>query len=181
MGKTHRTAVVIIPPEGEWEPIQAIRREHDRQFSRWMPHITMLYPFRPRNQFGVVTHEFVKVCGRFKPFEVELAEFSYFSHSQNNHTIWLAPRPSELLIDLQTALWRAVPECDEVRRFGNGFTPHLSVGQVHGRKPIELLADFKKGWTPIRFRVSEVSLIWRDDPPNEFFRIGRRVPLGWGG
>lgn len=178
MDKTHRTAVVIIPPEGEWEPIQAIRRVYDRQFSRWMPHITMLYPFRPRNQFSAAAQEFKKVCGWVKPFEVELAEFSYFSHSPKNHTIWLAPRPEEPIIDLQTALWRAVPECDEVRRFGNGFTPHLSVGQVRGRKPIDLLADLKEGWTPIRLRVSEVSLIWRDDPPNDFFRVERRVTLG---
>ena len=49
--KTHTTAAVLIPPEDVWGPIQAIRREHDRQFRRWMPHITLLYPFRPREQF----------------------------------------------------------------------------------------------------------------------------------
>ncbi|MBI5480461.1 MAG: 2'-5' RNA ligase family protein [Deltaproteobacteria bacterium] len=46
--KTHHTAVVIIPPGEIWGPIQAIRQRHDQQFHRWMPHITPLYPFRPR-------------------------------------------------------------------------------------------------------------------------------------
>lgn len=38
--KTHRTAVVAMPPPEVWEPIQAIRRQHDRNVQRWMPHIT---------------------------------------------------------------------------------------------------------------------------------------------
>ena len=44
--KTHTTAVVLIPPESVQPPIQAIRSVHDRNFLRWMPHITLLYPFR---------------------------------------------------------------------------------------------------------------------------------------
>ena len=35
--KTHKSAVVIIPPEEIWEPIQKIRRLYDRQGHRWMP------------------------------------------------------------------------------------------------------------------------------------------------
>ena len=45
--KTHHTAVVAMPPPEVWEPIQAIRRQHDRNVHRWMPHITLLYPFMP--------------------------------------------------------------------------------------------------------------------------------------
>src|SRR5262249_27220192 len=45
---THTTAVVVIPPADAWPPIQALRERYDRQFRRWMPHITLLYPFRPR-------------------------------------------------------------------------------------------------------------------------------------
>ena len=34
------------PPE-VWEPIQAIRRMHDRQIGRWMLRINLPYPFVP--------------------------------------------------------------------------------------------------------------------------------------
>jgi 2'-5' RNA ligase superfamily len=49
--KTHQTAVVLIPPEAVWPPIQALRQQYDRHVRRWMPHITLLYPFRPREEF----------------------------------------------------------------------------------------------------------------------------------
>ena len=51
MSKVYTTAVVIIPPEKIWETIQKIRRTYDRQFHRWMPHITLLYPFKPQSYF----------------------------------------------------------------------------------------------------------------------------------
>jgi hypothetical protein len=53
--KTHKTAVVIIPPEALWAPIQAVRKEHDRQFRRRMPHISLIYPFRPKPLAFVVS------------------------------------------------------------------------------------------------------------------------------
>jgi hypothetical protein len=40
--KTHKTAVVVIPPDDLWAPIQALREKYDRHFRRWMPHITLL-------------------------------------------------------------------------------------------------------------------------------------------
>ena len=43
---THTTAVVVIPPDDAWPPIQALRQRYDRQFRRWMPHITLLYDGR---------------------------------------------------------------------------------------------------------------------------------------
>lgn len=62
--KTHKTAVVLIPPEECWPPIQAIRQEHDRHVRRWMPHMTMIYPFRPKEQFATMAELFCTRASR---------------------------------------------------------------------------------------------------------------------
>jgi len=177
--KTHKTAVVIIPPEGTWAPIQAIREEHDRAFKRWMPHITLLYPFRPRREFDAAAMGLARVCERIDQFEVTLATFNFFQHGPESYTLWLATEPDETVIKLQTALWAAFPDCDDTRRFENGFTPHLSVGQARGRQQeiLQLIAALGSTWTPVTFQVTAVSLIWRDDPPNDVFRVGQVFAL----
>src|SRR5215471_9782927 len=76
--KTHHTAVVAIPPPEVWEPIQAIRRQHDRNVRRWMPHITLLYPFMPRAHFGEALPALIEVGKQSAAFQVTLATFQAF-------------------------------------------------------------------------------------------------------
>ncbi|UCD28509.1 MAG: 2'-5' RNA ligase family protein [Planctomycetota bacterium] len=176
--KTHQTAIVIIPPDPCWEPIQVIRREHDRQFRRWMPHITLIYPFRPRNLFDAVTVQLREACRLIKPFEIDLPCFHHFQHGQN-HTLWLAPQPNNPLIQLQAALESAVPDCNDTSRHPDGFTPHLSVGQVRGRRNMDKLKQqLQNAWQPISLPVTEISLIWRNPPPDDIFHLDRTIPLG---
>lgn len=177
--KTHKTAVVLIPPEACWPSIQAIRHEHDRHVRRWMPHITMIYPFRPREQFAAIADLFLNVCRSIEPFEVQFRQFRCFHHGRQQYTLWLAPEPAEPVIALQTALWQVVPDCNETREFKNGFTPHLSVGQVRGKAQMERLREqLQSQWQPIRITVKEVNLIWRNQPPDDVFRVGWKVQLG---
>jgi RNA 2',3'-cyclic 3'-phosphodiesterase len=178
-GKTHKTALVIIPPPAAWPPIQAVRRVHDRQYRRWMPHITLIYPFRPMAEFSNLCGAFTAACSRLAPFEITLETFRFFEHSHRLCTIWLAPDPPEPLIQVQTELWRLVPECSEVRDFPGGFTPHLSVGQVPGRTAaLARVKEWQGLWSPLRLKVSEISLIARDDPPDDVFRVEAVISLG---
>ena len=90
-----------------------------------------------------------------------------------------APKPKEALIELQTALWRAFPDCDDVRRFAGGFVPHLSVGQLRGREQMQqFVAALSRDWETVTFEVSVVSLIWREDPPHDVFRVAQTFALG---
>ena len=91
--KTHKTAVVLIPPDECWEPIQRIRWKHDCHVNRWMPHVTLLYPFRPPNQFDTVQGSLGEACRPMQPFEVLLTAFNHFHHGRNRYTLWLAPEP----------------------------------------------------------------------------------------
>jgi 2'-5' RNA ligase len=177
--KTYQTAVVLIPPQECWDPIQTIRRVHDRHFRRWMPHVTLLYPFRPRERFDEVAEMLQATLPDVEPFEVHLREFRHFRHGRTGYTIWLAPEPGDALKQLQDRLQAALPDYDDVSRHGAGFTPHLSVGQVRGAALLEeLIGSLRESWRPIVFRATQVSLIWRDAPPNDVFQVDRAVHLG---
>jgi len=177
--KTHHTAVVVIPPQECWEPIQAIRRQHDRQVRRWMPHITMLYPFRPATAFDAVAEPLRQACARVAPFEITLRRFERFSHGRGRHTLWLAPEPAEAVSRLQLSLQAAVPDCDDVSRYPGGFSHHLSVGQASGDDAVaELQAELQSGWQPLTFVVNRISLIRRSPPPEDVFRVDRCIDLG---
>jgi 2'-5' RNA ligase len=176
--KTFRTAVVLIPPEDLWPPIQAIRKAHDRQVRRWMPHITLLYPFRPREDFDTATILIEKACRSVRPLEVWLAELRHFRHGRRGCTMWLAPEPTRPLVELQAALQAAFPDCDDVSRHAQGFTPHLSLGQTATRRVGSLLATLGRSWQTVSFVADGVSLIWREDPPDDVFRVDRTIPLG---
>jgi 2'-5' RNA ligase len=177
--KTHKTAVALIPPPRLWEPIQAIRREHDRQLRRWIPHVTLVYPFRPQEEFGRFLPDLRAVCAGIPPFQLELSCFRHFHHGGERYTLWLDPRPAPRLDELQKALQQVAPDCDDQRRHPDGFTPHLSVGQVRGRRQLERLEEeLSQDWQPLQFTVREVQLIARGDPPVDRFEIVHVVSLG---
>jgi RNA 2',3'-cyclic 3'-phosphodiesterase len=177
--KTHTTAVVLIPPAEIWEPIQAVREQHDRHFIRWMPHITLIYPFRPRAEFTGLAEHFAVVCRGIEPFRLELRDVQCFRHRHESFTLWLAPAPKASLVDLQAALGSVVPDCADVAQHREGFTPHLSIGQVQGEAArLQLQQTLQAIWQPQFFIVSEISLIWRGAPPDDVFRVDRTVRLG---
>jgi len=176
--KTHRSAVVLIPPLEVWAPIQDIRRRYDRQFRRWMPHVTLLYPFRPPEQFEEAVQHLTQVSLCMPPFELELATFQHFEHNLGSFTMWLAPQPPEPLMELQTRLLGAFPDCNDVSLHTGGFLPHLSVGQARTRDELmHRLALLQAGFRPIRFTAAEIALIHRGPGHQERFEVERLVPF----
>ena len=121
MKKVYTSACVIIPPKEIWDPIQKIRRQYDRQIHRWMPHITLLYPFCPKMEFNDLEKKFINLCSYIKSFEIIFGEFKYFHHRHQNFTIWLNPEPYILINHLQAELLKVVPDCDDVNKHKNGF------------------------------------------------------------
>lgn len=165
-----------------WRPIQRLRARYDQKIARWMPHVTMAYPFRPREEFDAVAATLTAAFRDIPPFSLELARFFHFEHGNERYTLWLEPEPREPLLKIEEALTRALPDCTDVSMYSFGFTPHLSVGQVNGTERMEQLkAALQRDWEPVSFRVTEVSLVWRGDPPDDVFRVGAAVPLGCAG
>ena len=170
-------AVVWIPPDSAWEPIQAIRRRYDRHLTRWMPHVTLLYPFRAREEFDRIEPVLYEACARVQPFDAEFREIRSFEHSARSFTMWTAPEPEASFRALYSAIQAAVPDCDDVTRYPGGFTPHLSLGQAHDSAEVAArVASIQAGWAPLRVPVGEIALIARDGEAP--FAVDRIIPLG---
>jgi 2'-5' RNA ligase len=178
MSTTHQTALVLIPPPEVWLPIQAIRRLHDRQFRRWMPHVTILYPFVTRDLLDRALPATAEALSEVVPFEVSLGRFDVFRHRGGTSTLWLAPEPEGKLVSVHAALLRRFPECAATSRFSGGFTPHLSVGQTRDEERLRVLRAELESWTPLAFTAGSLTIIVREPPPDDVFRTFAEVPFG---
>ncbi|MYG00490.1 2'-5' RNA ligase family protein [Candidatus Poribacteria bacterium] len=168
--KTHTTAVVLIPPESIQTPIQNIRKIHDRNYIRWMPHITLLYPFTPRNKFQEVIPTLAKVAQQIIPFSVTFASFNAFRH-RKSCTLFLVPEPKNVIVELHRKLSQQLPVYDDTARFSGGFNPHLSVGQFQHRDINDAQQRLQNEWEPIQYEVDSMSLIYRSTETNDMFVV----------
>ena len=175
--KTPLTAVIAIPPEEAYETIQVVRRKHDRKIERWMPHFTLLHPFRPQEEFDVAASALTDVCESLAPIEITLHEVGFFDHGGERNTMWLAAEPADGLQKLQAALQNQFSDCDEASGFKGGYSPHMTVGQARGQSDLErALNDIQSAWKPLTFTISEVALICRTEVTP--FQVDRTIKLG---
>ncbi|TFF88497.1 MAG: 2'-5' RNA ligase family protein [Promethearchaeota archaeon] len=177
MTKVHTSAVVIIPPREKWEPIQKIRRRHDKKVDRWMPHINLIYPFHPRENYESIIEDFTRVCSNFPSFEIKLEKFKFFRHRYQTYTIWLMPEPKKKVKNLQAQILKIVPTCNDLNLFPNGYKPHLSVGQFTTYKIQDQIKKLQDNWDVIRFIVNEIYFITRKNRNDASFSINETIPL----
>lgn len=168
--KTYTTAVVLIPPEAIQPPIQTIRRVHDRNFERWMPHITLLYPFAPQQDFQDIIPALAKVTQQITPFSVTLASFDAFRH-RKSCALFLVPEPKNVIVQLHGTLIKYLPDYDDTARFPGGFNPHLSVGQFQHRNVNEAQQRLQTEWKTTEYEVESLSLIYRSPETNDRFVV----------
>tara|TARA_B100000609_G_C17221535_1_gene440426 strand:+ start:81 stop:3134 length:3054 start_codon:yes stop_codon:yes gene_type:complete len=160
---TLKTAVALIPPESVWEPIQALRAQYDRRFTRWMPHITVFFQFVPEEHFDDIALALQQLLEETGPFEIMFKEFRSFQHAKQ-HTIWLHPEihPPDRLKDFHAALLKIFPQCKERIAGREEWHPHLSIGQVSASKAPAVLRALQQSWQPIHCTIDTLSLIRRE-------------------
>jgi len=178
MTKIHFTAVVIIPPKEIWGTIQDIRKKYDRNIERWMPHITLFYPFRPPSEFCKLESLFSTTCKKIESFEISCNKFNYFHHGKQKYTLYLDPEPENLIKSLQYKLLNIVPDCNDVNLHRNGFIPHLSVGQIEGKDRLKkVLKNLQNTWSPLKFKLTSIFFIAREKQKLSVFRIKKEISL----
>ena len=174
--KTHTTAVVLIPPASVQPPIQSIRSIHDRNFLRWMPHITLLYPFTERRDFASVIPALTKAAQQVSPFPVELVRFDAFRH-RKSCTMFLVPEPEDEIVRLHSTLMHHLPNFDDTSRFAGGFHPHLSVGQFSHRSLRTEQERLQTEWQPVHCEIEAISLIYRSPETDDRFVVAEQFRL----
>ena len=178
MAKVYTTAVVIIPPKEIWGGIQDIRRKYDRHIHSWMPHITLLYPFRPHSGFSKLEIFFSTTCNKIDIFEISLHKFKYFHHGKQKYSLWLDPEPGHMIEFLQNKLLEIVPDCNDVNLYKNGFTPHLSVGQIQGNDNLKtVLRKLQDHWSSLKFELTSIYFIARENQKLSEFKIKKEFRL----
>jgi RNA 2',3'-cyclic 3'-phosphodiesterase len=177
--KTHFTAAVLIPPEESWPAIQRIRRLHDPNVRRWMPHITLLYPFVSHERLPQAAILCAEAVARLPAPEVMLAQLAYFNHPSGRVTLWVSPSPPDRIIAVQEALQMAFPGCDETSRHETGYVPHLSLGSFQNRTTARVTRDqLEDTWRPLKVSLPHVALIARSGYEKDPFRVVAQVPIG---
>ncbi|MBP6721296.1 MAG: DUF504 domain-containing protein [Bacteroidia bacterium] len=177
--KTHHSALTLLPPASVWHEIQALRRQYDSTFSRWMPHINLLYGFIPQPYFAEAAVVLQNALSGFASFELTLEGFDSFEHADST-TIYLRPDADSIrkLREIQQISRDLFPNCDEQNRHGD-WNPHLTVAKIpHSRKreAKQLLTEWNSLWTPVSFEVNVLSLIARAG--NRAFEVHETVFLG---
>jgi len=126
-----QTALAFIVPKHIQSEINSLRRLHDKAFSKWQPHINILYPFvEPAHLSSAVAilREALKEAKIFKVFADEVGVFRH----RKNATVFLKPgvESEESFCNLRRDLVRALG-CNERDGTHDGtFRPHLTVGQA---------------------------------------------------
>ena len=202
---------MLIPPPSSWGDVQAVRASRDKSYLRWMPHVNLLYPFVEDDEAGENFARAARVArealASHAPFPCALSRRARFFEHRGSVTAWRAPEDVDAEADddddaeaasaapvssarvaaLQAALESAFPFADDLGAIGgDGFVPHLSVGQW--RAVADADAFFAEAFFPTTdgefpkpdaFHADAVYLISRpsDVAP---FRIRARVPLGGG-
>jgi len=164
--KEFRTAIIVMPPENEWEQINQIRKNHDKAYRRWMPHINLVYPFVSEQAFNNnIWRALTDSVARINPFELRFENFDFFEHGQTSCTLFLNPITDDpnSLSKLQSSIESAFPFCNEQsKKTDSGFHGHLTVGQFRGKKIIERYKKkFEGDWKPFTFTVDRVYVISR--------------------
>jgi len=164
-GATKTSALAIVPDESAWPAIQALRKVYDsRQYQVWPPHINLIYPFAPEEDFHEIGQKIAEAIDGLGPLKLRFSCFGTFG----GKVAFLRPDcAADLgLAKLRDACAAVVPGlCDT----GHAFQPHLTIGQF---KNASECAEFIATCTPpeIELDVSSLAMLARNTMHDAFRR-----------
>lgn len=152
------SACCILPPLDKVTQIEEIRKNHDKSYDRWPPHINLFFPFFREATFGTCASRFQQFLDSNPDvlnFDVSLNSFNYFKQSKSC-TVFVSPNESssERLCKLFQDLVVCFPECQNSDRNQRDFHPHLTVAQCTSENEAKRLClEFANNFQPIVFNM----------------------------
>jgi poly(A) polymerase len=176
-GLKHSTALVVVIPSEFQERLNYWRSQYDRAFPRWMPHLTLYYPFVPECDFPEIAERIQAQLRGFGSFEVNLNKVSYF-RQKNRSTIHLRLEDDTKLQDLfNNRLRNAIPEIPLAHP---SFTPHMTLAQTDWKNNQQMIQSLEEYFNnqEMRMTISEIQIISRSETdPSIPFTVRHTISL----
>ncbi|EGR52117.1 uncharacterized protein TRIREDRAFT_75105 [Trichoderma reesei QM6a] len=178
---SHDTALCLIPPPQLWDPINTLRSLNDEKFTKWPPHVTLVYPFVTPEALPEVIEALCR--SHLEPqdddISINLEEPGVFSHRRRSKTVFIRPRPGpnvDRLSDLR----------DRILRFlewpkGRDYQPHMTLAQSEDDTTSwhQFLMEKARLLTPVTWRNHQLAIMMRD--PTSKGQSGASRPMRvWG-
>lgn len=178
--ESHDTALCLIPPPQSWGPINALRSLNDEKFTKWPPHITLVYPFVTPEALSDVTEALCqhKIASQDEDISISLEEAGVFSHRRRS-TVFIRPKPGQQVNRLSELR-------DQIHRFlgwpkGRDYRPHLTLAQSEDSQASwhQFLLEKARLLTPLTWHTHQLAIMIRDPQSPNSTAASRPMRL-WG-
>ncbi|EHK26701.1 uncharacterized protein TRIVIDRAFT_59177 [Trichoderma virens Gv29-8] len=161
--ESHDTALCLIPPPQLWGPVNALRSLNDEKFTKWPPHITLVYPFVTPEALPDVAEALCrnKIGSLDDDISINLEEAGFFSHRRRG-TVFIRPKPGQQVKHLSELR-------DQIHRFlgrprGREYRPHLTLAQSEDTQASwhQFLLEKARLLTPLVWHTRQLAVMIRD-------------------
>ncbi|KAF4825179.1 Nuclear poly(A) polymerase 1 [Colletotrichum tropicale] len=193
---SHATALCIIPPEEHWTAINRLRFDNDKAYTKWPPHVNLIYPFVRSTESSVLHQacDAIVSClkdraasGELAPLPIRLDSPGFFSH-KNGSTLFLRDE-NEGNISRLTLLRGAILAAIGQSR-PEPYNMHLTMAQCEDAAPsskFEFLLDKLRRLPAVTWEANQLSVLVRSpsghmrqwgviDLVSQSFNICRHAP-----
>ncbi|PON21249.1 hypothetical protein TGAM01_v209840 [Trichoderma gamsii] len=178
--ESHDTALCLIPPPHLWGPVNSLRSLNDEKFTKWPPHVTLVYPFVKPKALPDAAEALsgLDLMPDGDDISMNLEEAGVFSHRRHS-TVFIRPKSGQeqrCLLELRDRIYRFLgwPK-------GREYQPHLTVAQSEDTHAAwhQFLLEKARLVTPLAWNTHQLAILVRDPVSPNKMTASRPMRL-WG-
>ncbi|UKZ64651.1 uncharacterized protein TrAtP1_005862 [Trichoderma atroviride] len=178
--ESHDTALCLIPPPHLWGPVNSLRSLNDEKFTKWPPHVTLVYPFVKPEALSDAAEALsgLDLMPDGDDISMNLEEAGVFSRRRHS-TVFICPKAGQekrRLSELRDRIYRFLgwPK-------GREYQPHLTVAQSEDTHAAwhQFLLEKARLVTPLAWNTHRLAILVRDPVSPNKMTASRPMRL-WG-